>query len=478
MAMYIERYREVLDRLNKTIWASAETRFDEYHSVAAQLELLKQVGFKVEQSVAGMDTAYMAALGDGKPVIGLLAEYDALDGLSQQADVYEPAPRPETTKGHGCGHNLLGTGIIGAALVLRDYFKEQSLPGTVRIYGCPGEEGGSGKVFMARAGLFDDVDVALTWHPSTINAVMTGSMLANIQAYFRFRGTSSHAGAAPHLGRSALDAVELMNVGVNYMREHMEMADRVHYAVTNTGGQSPNVVQAYAEVLYLIRSKTTDSVKTLYERVCKIAQGAALMTETEVEVVFDKACSQVVPNHTLAKLIHENMVKLGLPDRSEAERSYVKRFSATMPAAIVADDPGQLPPDYLPEIRRSLIGQHPDGDFILPFAAQESLVCASSDMGDVSCLAPLVQLQTACFALGTQPHSWQWVAQGTSAFALNGTLYASQILADTTQQLLTHPDLVAQTRDELLRRTGGSPYTCPIPEAVQPRLLLNPELKR
>lgn len=467
--MYIDRYREVLEQLNRTIWSSAETRFEEYRSVEAQVELLERAGYRVERGVAGIDTAYVASIGSGKPVIGLLAEYDALDGLSQQADVCSHAPRPETTKGHGCGHNLLGTGVIGAALVLKDCLL--SLPGTIRIYGCPGEEGGSGKVFMAQAGLFHDVDIALTWHPSTMNAVMTGSMLANVQAYFRFRGVSAHAGAAPHLGRSALDAVELMNVGVNYMREHMEMTDRVHYAVTNTGGQSPNVVQSYAEVLYLIRSKTTKGAQALYERVRKIAQGAALMTETQVEVVFDKACSQVIPNHTLAKLTHECMVKLGAPARTEEERDYVRRFSGTMPPEIVADDPGQLPPDYLPEVRRSMVKEHPDGDFILPFAAQESLVCASSDMGDVSCFAPLVQLQTACFALGTQPHSWQWVAQGTSPFAINGTLYAGQILADTAVQLLACPELIKQAREELERRTGGVPYHCPIPGEVQPRLV-------
>lgn len=327
---------------------------------------------------------------------------------------------------------------------------------------------------MARAGLFDDTDIALTWHPSTMNAVMTGSMLANVQAYFRFHGTSAHAGAAPHLGRSALDAVELMNVGVNYMREHMEMTDRVHYAVTETGGRSPNVVQSQAEVLYLIRSKTTLSAKTLYERVCKIAQGAALMTETQVEIEFDKACSQVIPNHTISKLIHNCMSNLGVPVRSEAEREYVRQFSATMPSEIVQNDPGQLPPDYLPEIRKAMIREQPAGEFILPFSPQESLVCASSDMGDVSCLAPLVQLQTACFALGTQPHSWQWVAQGTSEFALQGTLYASQILADTALHLLNHPDLIDEAQKELADRTGGSPYSCPIPQNIQPKIPLKP----
>lgn len=468
--MYIDRYEAVLRALNETIWSAAETRFEEETSVAAQINLLEQAGYAVERGVAGMDTAYVAVIGSGKPVIGLLAEYDALDGLSQQANLCEYKPRPETTKGHGCGHNLLGTGVIGAALVLRDYIQNQGLSGTVKIFGCPGEEGGSGKVFMARAGLFDDVDVALTWHPSTMNAVMTGSMLANVQAYFRFHGTSAHAGAAPHLGRSALDAVELMDVGVNYMREHMEMTDRVHYAITETGGRSPNVVQSYAEVIYLIRSRTTEGAKRLYERVCNIARGAAQMTETTVEIIFDKACSQVVPNHVISKLFHDCMSELGLPPRTQEEREYVKRFSATMPAEIVANDPGQLPPDYQVQARKKLVAEHPDGEFILPFAPVESVVCASSDMGDVSCIAPLVQLQTACFALGTQPHSWQWVAQGTSEFAIHGTLYAGQIMAETTKRLLEQPELVEKAREEWQMRTGGSAYVCPIPDDVSPKV--------
>lgn len=468
--MDIDRYEYVLRTLNQTMWSAAETKFEEKKSAAAQMDLLEEAGYTVERGAAGIDTAYVATLGSGKPVIALLAEYDALDGLSQQADVCEYKPRPETTKGHGCGHNLLGTGVVGAALVLRDYLRQEGLPGTIKIFGCPGEEGGSGKVFMARAGLFDDVDVALTWHPSTMNAVMTGSMLANVQAYFHFHGVSAHAGAAPHLGRSALDAVELMDVGVNYMREHMEMTDRVHYAITETGGRSPNVVQSYAEVIYLIRSRTTEGAQRLYERVCNIARGAALMTETSVEIVFDKACSQVVPNHVISKLFHDCMSQLGLPLRTQEEREYVKRFSATMPAEIVANDPGQLPPDYQAQTRKKLVAEHPDGEFILPFVPEDSLVCASSDMGDVSCIAPLVQLQTACFALGTQPHSWQWVAQGTSDFAIHGTLFAGQIMAQAAKRLLKEPELVAKAREEWQLRTGASPYCCPIPDDVFPKI--------
>ena len=238
----VKMYEPLLKEMNAKLWDLAEIRFEEKQSSALMLDCLKDHGFQTEAGIGGLPTAYRASYGSGRPVIGLLAEYDALDGLSQQADETEYRPRPETTHGHGCGHHLLGTGIIGAALALSDYLKEHPGKGTVIVYGCPAEEGGSGKTYMARAGAFRDIDVALTWHPSSINASMVGSMLANRQVYFRFHGISSHAGAAPQKGRSALDAVELMNVGVNYLREHMEMTDRIHYAVLNTGGVSPNVV--------------------------------------------------------------------------------------------------------------------------------------------------------------------------------------------------------------------------------------------
>lgn len=465
-----EKYRNILEDLNRKLWTYAEVKFQEKQSVKAMLSVLEQAGYQVKCGVAGIETAFIASLGDGKPVIGLLAEYDALDGLSQKADILTNEPRAETTHGHGCGHNLLGTGIIGAALLLKDSYEKNEIKGTVRIYGCPAEEGGSGKVYMMRDGLFQDVDIALTWHPSTMNGVMTGSMLANIQAYFRFSGIAAHAAAAPHLGRSALDAVEIMDVGVNYMREHMEMTDRVHYAITNSGGKSPNVVQSTAEVLYLIRSRTVESAKRLYERVCNIARGAAMITETDVEIVFDKACSEVVPNHTLAKTFHDSMTELGLPQRDIADIEYVRSFSNTMPKSIVLDDIGQMPADYIPEIRRHLISEHLDGNFILPYVEQENLVSASSDMGDVSCIVPLVQLQTACFALGTQPHSWQWVSQGTSRFAIDGMLYASDILADVAEKLFSHPELIEKAQAELKERTGGKKYNCPIPENVFPRV--------
>ncbi len=464
-----ERYQKILQELMVKMWTVAEIRYEEFQSMDAMTTVLKEHGYQVETGVFGLPTAYRAVYGHGKPVIGLLAEYDALDGLSQQADVTEHRPRLETTHGHGCGHHLLGTGIVGAALLLKGYLDAHPNCGTIVVYGCPAEENGSGKTYMARAGAFRDIDVALTWHPSSINASMVGSMLANRQVYFRFHGISSHAGAAPQKGRSALDAVELMNVGVNYLREHMEMTDRVHYAVLNTGGVSPNVVQSEAEVLYLIRSKTNESVKELYERVADIARGAALMTGTTVEIQTDNAVSNVVPNNVLGQLMYDKMVQIGVPQYTDEERAYIKKFRDVIGKEAGDRDMGLLP-EFDMDVRHQLCSTHPMGDFILPYAPKDVVVTASSDMGDVSRIAPLIQLQCACFCLGTQPHSWVQVAQGISSYALKGTLFAAQVLTEAAKELIKCPELVMKAREENDQRNGGAPYVCPIPPEIQPQI--------
>ena len=275
----LEPYEKELTELNDLIWDAAELKFREFRSAEAMAGLLERHGFRITRGLAHMPTAFLAEYGTGKPVIAILGEYDALSGLSQEAGTFRPLPRKDCANGHGCGHSLLGTAAAGAGLLLKAYLEDHPGKGTVRVYGCPAEEGGSGKTYMVREGLFQDVDGALTWHPGTQNEVMVGSNQANIQASFSFRGRAAHAAAAPQNGRSALDAVELMDVGVNYLREHMADYERVHYAILDAGGVSPNVVQPKAEVLYLIRSRTNEETRRLYERVVNIARGAALMTE-------------------------------------------------------------------------------------------------------------------------------------------------------------------------------------------------------
>ena len=466
--MYLpEAYREKLRELNAFIWDHGEVKFEEDKAAQAMSSFLQKEGFKVQLGLPDLATAYVATLGSGHPVLGLLAEYDALSGLSQEADALEPKKRLGIDCGHGCGHNLLGTGVLGGALLLRDYLQAHPGAFTLKVFGCPAEEGGSGKTYMARAGLFDGVDAALTWHAGTMNAVMTGRMLANIQAAFTFYGQAAHAAAAPELGRSALDAVELMNVGVNYLREHMAMTDRVHYALLDTGGVSPNVVQARAEVLYLIRSETIKGAQALYERVQQIARGAALMTETRVEVRFDKACSEVVPNEVLARLCYQQMKNLGPPWRTASERDYLAGYQATVAPERIVSDRG-LAPDVDPVERERLIRSNPWGEFILPYHPSNLVMPGSSDMGDVSFITPLLQFHTACFAIGTAAHSWQWTAQGKSEVALDGLCYAARVLADTASALVEQPELLTQARAELEHRLQGKKYFCPIPPEVHP----------
>ena len=467
----MKEYSQLLTQLNNEIWDFAELKFCEHQSAEAMEKVLREQGFAVETGLAGMDTAFIARAGSGHPVIGLLAEFDALSGLSQCADVAVACPREGTGNGHGCGHNLLGTASVGAALMLRDYLQESGRPGTVVLVGCPAEEGGSGKTYLARAGVFDELDLALTWHPGGGNAVVTGSMQANCQAYFRFKGKSAHAAAAPHLGRSALDAVELMNVGANYMREHIEPTDRLHYAVTDTGGISPNVVQNHAEVLYLIRSTNSEKVKALYDRICKIAQGAALMTETQVEIVFDKACSNVLSNSVLEQLLYDSMRAVPLPQYTEQELAFAAQIKETYKDVDPGSDLSLL--GVTGAEKRRLAQKYREMtmvDFVVEHRHQDINIPGSSDVGDCSHVVPTAQFVGACFTPGTPAHSWQMVAQGKSGTAVKGMLYAAQVLAHAGRQILDDPQIAARAKEEFIQETGGKPYVCPIPSEVLPNM--------
>lgn len=465
----MQNYEELLEKLNARIWDCAELKFEEYQSAEALMNVMEEYGFSVESGLAGMETAFRAAAGKGRPVIGLLAEYDALSGLSQKAGQTKPVPREETENGHGCGHCLLGTAAAGAALMARDYLLETGREGTVVLIGCPAEEGGSGKAYLARAGVFDGLDAALTWHPAGGNAVLTGSLQANCQAYFRFHGVSAHAAGAPHLGRSALDAVELMDVGVNYMREHMEPTDRIHYAITDTGGSSPNVVQNHAEVLYLIRSTDTEKVKKLYERVKNIARGAALMTETKVEAIFDKACSNILSNSVLEQLLYDCMKTVPLPSYTKGELEYAEKIKETITDADIASDMSLMMAQGAE--KRKLISRYrelPMADFVVEHRHQELFLPGSSDVGDCSHAAPTAQFVGACFVPGTPAHSWQMTAQGKEKTAVKGMLYAAKVLSEACRRLFEEPELVKQVRKEFEETTEGKPYECPIPAEILP----------
>ncbi|ALC89029.1 amidohydrolase [Bacillus sp. FJAT-18017] len=462
---YIEKRKETFIQLSDKIWKTPELYFEEYRSSDYLCHALSEEGFEVEKDIAGLQTGFIGSYGSGKPVVAILGEYDALPGLSQKKGLTKNEPITAGGHGHGCGHNLLGTGAFAAAVAIKEYMERTGLQGTVRYYGCPAEENGSGKAYMARAGLFDDVDFALSWHPETKPIIMNFSSLANYAVRFVFHGKSAHAAAAPHLGRSALDAVELMNIGVNYLREHMIPEARIHYAITDTGGTSPNVVQAHAEVAYLIRAPKKQQVTDLYKRVEDIAKGAALMTGTRVEVEFEGAASDLIPNNTLAEVMHKNLTVIGVPSYDKFDQKYAEEIRDSLSpedrdAALIGMDKNTA---------MKLKDQH-IADLIPPLSEKEIMLSGSTDVGDVSWIVPTMQCMTACWALGTPFHTWQVVSQGAMPIAHKGMLQAGKVIAATAIEVMENSDILKRAKAEHQERLDGETYFSLIPEhQVPPR---------
>ncbi|MCL6658459.1 M20 family metallopeptidase [Paenibacillus amylolyticus] len=461
----IEGKRDMFTNASDRVWGFAETRFDEFQSAELLMGMLESEGFTIEKGVAGLETGFIASYGSGLPVIALLGEYDALADLSQEAGISTYQPVQPRGNGHGCGHNLLGIGALAAAVAVKDYLQEHpENPGTVRFYGCPAEESGYGKTYLAREGYFKDVDAALSWHPHSLNAVMHGSSNAVIHGTFTFKGISAHAAAAPHLGRSALDAVELMNIGSNYMREHMIDQARIHYAITNSGGLAPNVVQAEAEVTYLVRAPKSAQVRSLFERLVKVAEGAALMTETTMDFKYEGACANLIPNSTLEKIMHQHLVAFGAPEYEEDEYNYAKAIYETLPLQNQQEAGALVGPELAP-----LLAERPLPNFIAPYSDErETFMGGSTDVADVSWNVPTAQCITTTMAFGTPLHAWQTVAQGKSSFAHKGMLLAAKAMAATAIESILHPEIVKEAQQELLDRLGGESYDCLVPADVQP----------
>lgn len=469
----IETKKSALTGLSDQIWGFAETAFEEFQSVQALCSFLEQEGFSVERGAYGVSTAFTATFGSGSPRIGILGEFDALSGLNQTAGVFQKESANPEANGHGCGHNLLGVGGIAAALVVKKYL-ESGFSGTVIYYGCPGEEGGSGKAFMARGGAFADLDCALAWHPSTLNMVYQNSSLANFQLEYTFHGISAHAAGSPEMGRSALDALELMNVGTQFLREHMIEKARVHYAITNTGGYSPNVVQNLAKAIYLVRAPQQGQAQELAKRVEKIAEGAAIMTETTVEHRLIKSCANMISNRVLEQVLYQSLQALGTPEYTDEEYAQTRQYADTAPSGA---DRGYMDAvqERLDPKNQQLLLQKKSGplyDFIVPYEPLHivRVEAGSTDVGDVSWKCPTVQLYAATWAPGTPGHSWQVVAQGKSTWAKKGMLYAGKALALTALQLLRQPALLAQAKEEHNLTLAGKTYI-PIPDGVEPTSL-------
>lgn len=465
----MEKYSKELIELAEDIWEYAEIKWKEYKSANAQKEVLKKHGFKIKENLAGLPTAFSAEYERGNGVsIGLLGEFDALSGLSQVEDLAERKEKVKGACGHGCGHQLLGTASIGAALKLKDYLDENDLEGKVVYFGCPAEEGGSGKAFMAKEGCFDAIDIAITWHPFTGNAIFTGSFQANKQVYVRFNGRGSHAAMTPHLGRSALDGLELVNIGVQFLREHMQDFERIHYSITDPGSESPNVVQPYAEGIYLIRSKDTEQVNRLYKRFEKIVEGAGLMTETEPEIIFDKACSNVIPNSVIEEELYKAFLEEGPVEFTEDEINYAKKFRDTFSEENIESEItigfAQDKSNELNYLKSKILY-----DKILDYHHSNETIMGSSDVGDCSNVVPTAQIITACFAIGTTAHSWQEVAQGKSSMAMKGMLKAANVMARAAMSFIKDPELVKKAQDELIK-VRGEKFISPIPDGARPKM--------
>lgn len=455
----VDRKTEVFAELANQVWETPETCYMETESAAAHREMLEAQGFRITDAVANIPTAVMGEAGSGGPVIAFLGEYDALAGLSQKADTVEHDPLVAGANGHGCGHNLLGSASLLAATALKDWLEKTGTPGRVRYYGCPAEEGGAAKAFMVRDGAFSDVDIAISWHPSNFAGVQRETSLANCRIDFTFTGRAAHAAAVPELGRSALDAVELMSVGVNYLREHMPSECRIHYAVLDTGGISPNVVQAHAKVRYVVRAPDLAGLFALIERVKKVAEGAALMTETKMESVTLAGVSNLVVNTPLMDTMQDIWESMGPPAFDAEDIEFAQKIRATL-----------TPEDVAASWAQERLEQRdiPLADFVLPAHNEVRQMGGSTDVGDVSWVVPTVQAYGATLAIGTQLHTWQVVAQGKSALAHKGMASVAKVMAATGLAAMTSEQLREAAWADLKRRHKGQDYKSPIPAQAEP----------
>ncbi len=465
----IEEKKDKITHIADRIWEYAELSLQEVKSAALYCRELEEEGFQVEKGICNIDTAFSASYGNGRPVIGILAEYDALSGLSQKAGSLTREELALGGCGHGCGHNLLGAGAFAAAIGVKAYLESFARPGTVVLYGCPGEEGGAAKAFMARDGVWKELDAALTWHPEDVNEVATGSSNSCIQVQYKFTGVASHAAGAPQLGRSALDAVELMNIGVQFLREHMGDKARIHYAITDAGGCSPNVVQPRASVLYMVRSNHVAEAVSLQERVDRIAEGAALMTDTAFERKFIDGLADTISNFTIEKVLYENFKELGVPSYTEEENRFADQLALTYSGSdSVPGTAAEFDINLKEQVRlmRERTG-HAMNAFLAPLYQGEAFKAGSTDVGDVSWLTPTGQIHVASWPNGCPGHSWQNVSCDRTSIGHKAAVHAGKVLAASAIDLMMEPELLAEARKEFVKRTVEG-YTCPIPADAVP----------
>ncbi len=460
---WIEENKDTIVDVHHKIWEYAEVGLQETKSAKLMIETLQKNGFDIEKDVAGMPTAFVATYGSGSPVIGLMGELDALPGISNKAEPYQD-PVKEGAPGHGCGHNSYAATALGASLAVKEAIDKYNLPGTVICFGCPAEETLVGKVFMVRDGVFSGVDACLGHHPGSSNSVRLGGGTAMNSMKFEFFGKASHAGGSPHLGVSALDAVELMNTGVNFMREHVIQETRIHYVIEE-GGHEPNVVPPYARSWYYIRAPTREYVDKYYNRILKIAEGAALMTDTTFKVRFLTGVHEGIPNKPLADTIVTNMKEIGAPHYNEEELAWAKKLGKSVP---IEQKKAGLLRSLLPNAI-DLLDVDINTKIYDPYG-EGTVIGGSSDVADVAWNLPTQQFSTAYFVVGCPGHSWQHTAIGGTTIAQKSTIYASKIMATTTIDLLKDNNLRDQVKDDWEKRMRGRKYKSPLPLDLKPPL--------
>jgi len=446
---YLNEKKELLANLAKDIWDHPQIGLQEDYAAKVIADLFQKEDFSIEKGIGNMHTAFIASWGEGKPIIGFLGEYDALPGLSQKLSI-KKEPIKDGQPGHGCGHNLLGVGSLGATLAIKEAMKHNGIKGTIRYYGCPAEETGIGKAIMAKSGVFNDLDASLTWHPRNTNTLLNCSFLAMNSFKLNFHGFAVHAATKPEEGLSALDAVILTDIGVNYLREHMAQETRIHGVITS-GGLVPNVVPDYAQVWYFVRAPRRDRVERIYSKMLDIAKGAALMTGTTFDVEFITGCHEYLPNDVIGEIICENLKKVGAPKFTEEERKFAQGLEATMPAD-----------SFQKALKSSGLTQKEIGGFLSdkilekdkgPFSKGKIMEC-STDLGDVSFITPTAYFGITCWPFSLVEHGWQMTASSGSSIGFKGMIVAAKVLALTAFDLLTKSDILKKAQDEFRKVTA------------------------
>jgi aminobenzoyl-glutamate utilization protein B len=465
---WIDEHKDEFIEVSDKIWGYAELGLCEDKSSKLIAKKLEKYGFRVKLGVAGMPTAILAEWGEGKPIIGVQGEYDALPGISNKVVPHKEA-LVQDGMGHGCGHNVHGTTALTAALAVKHEMEAKGIKGTIRFYGTPAEENYGGKVFMARDGYYDGLDACLSHHPSSMNGASLKSRTAVNGVKFIYRGRTAHAAGNPEMGRSALDAIELMNIGVNFLREHIISDARIHYVIEEGGGQ-PNVVPDYARSWYYIRAPEREQLDPIYKRILKIAEGAALMTETELEVLFLDALYNIIPNKPLAELVVKNMREVGAPEWSEEELAFAKEIASNFSVDAKMD---VLKRNKIPDYQKYR-DVHLMTDILDPLGDGETSA-GSSDVGDISWICPTIEFGTTSAVLGAPGHSWAFVATSGSSIGHKSLVFAAKTMAGVALELFTDEKILAEAKADHLVRLGGKTYSTPLPEGVEVPLAIAEE---